>query len=140
MKHAKLMVAAMLIVLSSLAAAQLGSNGIVAQVPFEFVAGNKHIPAGRCAIQTATMDGTTLMIRNAGAKVGLFASASRVETRNAAGAYAMVFHKHGNQYFLRGIKLQGSRMTYQLPESKAEAELRAQNVPVTEEVLLASLR
>lgn len=139
MKHANLMVAAMLMVLSSLGSAQLGSgNGIVAQVPFKFIAGNKVVPAGRCAIQTATMDGNTLVIRNADAKVSLFSSASRVETREAAGSYALVFHKEGNQYFLRGIKLQGTRTGYLLPESKAETELRAQNAPAAEEVVLAS--
>jgi hypothetical protein len=141
MKHAKLMLVAMLMVLPSLAAAQLRSGGtIVAQVPFEFVVANNIVPAGQCVVKTATMDGNTLAIRNAGSKVTLFSWASRIETREAAGAYTLVFNKQGDQYFLRGIKLEGSRMTYRLPESKAEAELRAQNVPATEEIVLASLK
>jgi hypothetical protein len=141
MKHAKLMLAAMLMMLPSLAAGQLGSGGaIVAQVPFEFVVANKIVPAGQCVVRTATMDGNTLAIRNAGSKETLFSWASRIETRKVAGAYTLVFNKHGEQYFLRGIKLEGSRMTYRLPESKAEAELRAQNVPATEEIVLASLK
>jgi hypothetical protein len=53
---------------------------------------------------------------------------------------AMVFHKYGDRYFLTAIKLAGSRTVYQLPQSKAEAELRAQNIPASEEALLALLQ
>jgi hypothetical protein len=143
MKRAKLMLVAMLMVLPSLAVAQLGSGStIVAQVPFEFVVANKIVPAGKCVVQRATQDAPlpTLMISNVGASVSLFASASRDETREAAGAYTLVFNKQGDRYFLRGIKLEGSRTTYRLPESKAEAELRARNVPASEEIVLASLK
>lgn len=140
MKHAKLMLVAMLMLLPSLAAAQFGSGTmIVAQVPFEFVVANKIIPAGECVVKTASMDGNTLAIRDAGSKT-LFSWASRVETKETAGAYVLVFNRQGDQYFLRGIKLEGSRMTYRLPESKAEAELRAQNVPASEQIVLASLK
>lgn len=144
MKHAKLMLVAMLMVLPSLAAAQLGSGGtIVAQVPFEFVVANKIVPAGKCLVQTATMNAPTLptlVIRNVGTGVSLFSPSSQIETKEAAGAYTLVFNKQGDQYFLRGIKLEGSRITYRLPESKAEAELRARNVPASEEIVLASLK
>ncbi len=144
MKHAKLMLVAMLMVLPSLAVAQLGSGStIVAQVPFEFVVANKIVPAGKCLVQRATLDAPpqpTLMIGNVAARVSLFASASRIETKEVAGAYTLVFNKQGDRYFLRGIKLEGSRMTYRLPESKAEAELRARNVPASEEIVLASLK
>jgi hypothetical protein len=112
----------------------------VAQVPFEFVVANKIIPAGQCVLKKATMDGNTLAVRNAGSNVTLFSWASRVETKETAGAYTLVFNRQGDQYFLRGIKLEGSRMTYRLPESKAEAELRARNVPASEEIVLASLK
>jgi NADH:ubiquinone oxidoreductase subunit 5 (subunit L)/multisubunit Na+/H+ antiporter MnhA subunit len=80
------------------------------------------------------------MIDNAGAKVGLFSSWSQTESKQPASHYALVFNRYGDQYFLTGIKLQGSKITYHLPQSKAEAELRAQNVSATEETLLASLK
>ena len=141
MKHAKLMFAAMLIVLPCLASAQLGSNTTIkARIPFEFVAGNKMVPAGDCVVQRATTDGMTLMIRNADANVALLSSVDRTEAKEAAGSYALVFDREGDQYFLRGIMLEGSRISYRLPESKAEAELRARNVSATEEIVLASLQ
>jgi len=50
----------------------------------------------------------------------------------------MVFKKYGDQHFLWKINTKGSRVSLRLPESKAEAELRAQGRLTTEEILLAS--
>jgi len=71
--------------------------------------------------------------------MSLFSTSSLTEGKQGASHYALVFKQYGDRYFLSGIKLQGSKITYHLPESRAEAELRAQNVSVTEETLLASL-
>jgi hypothetical protein len=141
MKQAKWLVAVILVALTGMAAAQLNSGAkIVAQVPFEFVVANKIVPAGQCIVSVATMDGKTLAISNAGSKVKLFSSSSRADSRENAVHYALVFKQYGDRYFLSGIKLEGSKMEYRLPESKAEAELRAQNVSATDETLLASLQ
>jgi hypothetical protein len=141
MKHANWLVVVALVVLSGMAAAQLiGSTKVVAQVPFEFMVANKVVPAGECVVEAATMDGRTLVIRNTEAKVALLSSSSQSEGKREASHYALVFKHYGDRYFLSGIKLQGSNITYRLPESKVEAELRAQNAPATEETLLASLK
>ncbi|MGD0417011.1 MAG: hypothetical protein ABSA80_16750 [Terriglobales bacterium] len=141
MKHAKWLVVVTLVVLSGMAAAQLNSGSrLVTQVPFEFVVANRIIPAGECVVQVATMDGRTLLIRNADANVGLFSTSSLTEGKQGASDYALVFRQYGDRYFLSGIKLRDSKIIYRLPESKVEAELRAQNVPATEETLLASLK
>lgn len=145
MKHANWFIVLALIVLASvalsgMAAAQLQSNSrIVAQVPFEFVAANHVVPTGEWSVKVATMDGSTLAISNTGAKMGLFSMAIRDEAKEGAAHYALVFNQYGDRYFLAGIKLQGSNIAYRFPESKLEAELRAQNVPATESTLLASL-
>jgi hypothetical protein len=141
MKHAKWLVVVTLVVLSGMAAAQLNSGSrLVSQVPFEFVVANKIVPAGECVVQVATVDGNTLMIRSADAKVGLFSMSSRTEGKQESPHYALVFKQYGDRYFLSGIKIQGSKIAYHLPESRVEAELRAQNVSATEETLLASLK
>jgi hypothetical protein len=139
MKHANWVVVVTLVVLSGMAAAQLiGDSRIVTQVPFEFTVANKIVPAGKYVVQEVTADGNTLAIRNADAKVGLFFPSSQAETKQPASRYALVFNHYGDSYFLSGIKLKGSKVTYRLPESKAEVELRAQNVTGTEEILVAS--
>jgi hypothetical protein len=141
MKHANWLVVVTLVVLSGMAAAQLNSSTrVVAQVPFEFMVANKIVPAGECEVQAFTMDGRTLVIRNTEAKVALLSASSQAEGKQDASNYALVFKHYGNRYFLSGIKLQGSNVTYRLPESKVESELRAQNVSAKEETLLASLK
>lgn len=139
MKRAKWMLTVTVMLLSGLAAAQLNSNDrLVAQVPFQFMVANKIVPAGQCEVKLATSNGGTLIFSNAGARIGLLVATSPGETKEAAGRYSLVFNRYGNHYFLSGIKIQGSKTTYRMPENKAEAELRAQNAPATEEVLLAS--
>jgi hypothetical protein len=139
MKYAKRMLALALIALPILAVAQIvSSTRIVGQVPFPFMVGNKHVPAGQCMIEPATNGARTLVIRNVGAKVSLFTSATPTLAKKASGSYALVFHKYGDRAFLTVIKLAGDRTIYEIPESRAEAELRAQNVTATEETLLAS--
>ena len=141
MKNAKWMLPVMLMLLSGLMAAQsLASSTVVAQVPFEFMANNKIVPAGECTIQSADMGARILTVRNVGAKTGLFARVSRSEVKQAADSTVLVFKHYGNQYFLSEIRLEGSNQTYRLAPSRAEAELRAQNAPASQQTLLASLK
>jgi len=141
MKRTTWMLMAVLMVLSGLAGAQLMGNAKIGiQVPFEFVVANKIVPAGEYVVQAATMDRMLLTMRDTGSKVNIFLATSLDETRKSADSYALVFNRYGDQYFLSGIKLQGSKIAYNLPESRAEAELRAQNMAATEVILLASLK
>ena|SRR5579864_476213 len=141
MKYAKWMLTLTLTLLPILASAQMGeSTKIVAKVPFEFMVANKVVPAGQCIVQSADMGGRTLIVGNTAAKVNLFAPALPDVTKKAADTYALVFDKYGDHYFLAAIKLAGTRTMYRLAESKAEAELRAQNVPAAQEIVLASLK
>src|ERR1700678_1558414 len=141
MKQVNWIIVLTLVVLSGMAAAQLDSGTrIVTQVPFEFVVANKIVPAGQCVVQVATMNGNTLLIRNADSKVALFSPSSQTVGKQEASHYALVFERYGDRYFLSGIKLQDSKTEYRLPKSRAEAELTAQNVSATEEILSASLQ
>ena len=141
MKYAKRMLALALISLPILAVAQMvSSTRIVVQVPFPFTVANKHVPAGQCTVEPAPNSGPTLAIRNVGANVGLYTPAIPTLAKKASGSYALVFHKYGDTAFLTGIKLAGDRTVYQIPESRAEAELRAQNITGTEQILLASAK
>jgi len=140
MKQVKRLVAVTLMLLSGMAVAQLNSDSrVVAQVPFNFMVANKVVPSGECQIRLASMGSQTLKISNAGSSVSLFSPSYQTESKQGAARYALVFKQYGDRYFLSGIKLQGSRIAYRLPESKVEAELRAQNVPATEDILVASL-
>jgi hypothetical protein len=142
MKHANWLVVVALVVLSGMAAAQLADGSrMVTQVPFEFTVASKVVPSGQYVVEALNASSNTLMIRNRDAKVNLFLISSRDEIKQPASHYALVFKHYGDSYFLSGIKLKDSKLTYRLPESKAEAELRAQNVTsTTEEILVASAK
>ena len=116
------------------------SQRLAANVPFQFRVGNTLIPAGKCVVQRAGLDPRTLVILNSIARASLFSTSTMGSVKQASSANAMVFHKYGERYFLAGIKVEGSNIVYQLPEGRAEAELRAQNIPAREETLLALLQ
>jgi len=140
MKRCRWMFALTLTLLPLLATAQLASTQrIGTQVPFEFMVANKVVPAGTFIVQATNID-RMLSLSNRERKVNMFLAASPDESRTPAADYALVFHRYGNQYFLRGMKLKGSRTIYWFAQGKAEIELLARNLPATEEILLASLQ
>ncbi len=142
MTSAKWMLPVTLMLLSGLMAAQsLTNSRVVAQVPFDFMVNNKYIPAGECVIRAAGMDGQVLAIRNFDARKSALAPSSHVEEANKiADSTVLVFKRYGGQYFLSEIRLEGSNVTYKLPTSRAEVELRAQNAPASQQTLFASLK
>lgn len=141
MKYTRQMLAAVLAVVPALATAQFGGNvAIATQVPFEFTVGDRVVPPGKCIVQAASTAADTILIRNYDTKLTLFSSTHIGETRQAPSTDELVFHKYGDRYFLSSIRLEGTRIIYQVPESKQEVELRMQKVPAGEETIHASLK
>ena len=138
MKNAKWMLTVTVLLMSGLMAAQsLTSSAVVANVPFDFMVNNKIIPAGECVVKSA--DGNVLAISNFDARKAVLAASSH---GNAAkdDRTVMVFQRYGSQYFLSEIRIKGADLSYKLPQSRAEVELRAQNAPASQMTLLASLK
>lgn len=141
MKYAARILAVAVIMMPLLATAQLqDSHKIVAQVPFQFMTGNKVMPAGLFVVKAADRQGAVLLIDNAKADVSDYSLVSSNETQEGAPVNALIFHRYGNQYFLSGMALADSQMIYWLPRSKAESELRAQNTPTTERILAGAAK
>ena len=80
-----------------------------------------------------------LSIHNFVAKKSALVASSR-SNESQDNRTVMVFERYGNQYFLSEIRIAGSNLTYKLPQSRAEAELRAQNAPASPVTLLAALK
>ena len=141
MKFATKILAIAVTALPLLAAAQLGqSDKLVANVPFQFRVGKQLIPAGTVEVARASALGSTLLIRNTEAKATQYVM-PRTQDKDKKGSStnALVFHKYGDRYFLAGIKVKASQFEYRVPETKAEAEVRAQNATAPQEVMLALL-
>jgi len=130
-----------LALVSTTAAAQLPSKQkLVTQVPFEFTVGKNLVPAGECIIERAGVGDNALLIYNRTGKVHLAALAMPDDASKESTRYSMVFHKYGEQYFLTGIRIAGTRRFYKMPVSSRERELQLAHMPATEQDVIASVQ
>lgn len=141
MKHVKWISTLMLLCIPLIAAAQVQTAGkLAAQVPFKFVVGNVTVPAGEVTLQRADQKGWVLAVCNPDVKLSTYSFAVPGESKKLAATSALVFRKYGDRYFLASVRIRDSRAVYEFRRGKLENEMRAQNIPATEEILLASLR
>jgi hypothetical protein len=110
-------IAAALLAAVSTASAQMVD--VVANVPFEFRVGNDTMPRAVYHISRATQGSGALMLRSdhKGVMVLTRQGAPYRRLENPK----LVFHRIGDQYFLREVQLVGSS-ALELPETKAERE------------------
>lgn len=114
------------IVAASSAAQAQGARRAVVEVPFEFLAGQERLPAGRYTVRPASQDGGKLMhIRSEDGRV------NAVVLTNAAGASApkstgssLVFRRYGDRYFLAQVFISGAADGRELAPTGAEKNLR----------------
>ncbi len=133
-KHTATLLILMLVGLTGLVNAQM-STTIKVQVPFDFVANSKTMPAGECIITVLGSGRPMLSISSR--KQHVLALPIADESPNADRDTVLVFHRYGSRYFLASIKLAGGT-GYELLVSKPENELRAQNADEESFTLLAS--
>jgi hypothetical protein len=104
-------------------AAQAQTSGrVVADIPFNFQIGDKSLPAGEYIVDAVNSDGALLRImgKDGGkAQVALTNAASGKQLNRSR----MVFHKYGDQYFLKAVWNAG-REGRALIESGRERKLR----------------
>jgi hypothetical protein len=135
-KHAVTVLILTLLALPGLVTAQ--SHKIVAQVPFEFVANGKVMPAGDCTITASGQSQTVLEIACGGAKTVAVPNAS--ESLNASADTVLRFHRSGNLYFLSSISREGEHRGYELPAGTAERELMARHEAISDVSLLGAAK
>jgi hypothetical protein len=133
-KHGATLLILMLAALTGLASAQ--TRVITAEVPFDYVVNGRTMLAGECSIKTEGNGQTILWITSENARLAVLPNAT--ESTTASDMTKLVFHRYGDRYFLASIEREGESRGYELPASKLEAELRAQNVAENDVVLLAS--
>src|SRR5579863_6826044 len=134
-KHAATLLVLALVGLTGLVNAQMATM-TKAQVPFDFVANGKPMPAGECVIESVGVGRTALSI-SCGRQHVYSVAVVAYQARNASKESTLVFHRYGHRYFLAAIKRAGA-IGYELPPSRQEDELRAQNVSEEVLTLLAS--
>src|SRR5207253_7055451 len=83
---------------TAVVSANAQSNPIKADIPFEFVVGDKTLPAGEYTVKPATIGGA-LAIQGADSKSSAVRLTGPTEQKNNSRA-RMVFHRYGHNYFL----------------------------------------
>jgi hypothetical protein len=92
---------------------------LVARVPFEFTVGNSTLP--RASYQLSRLDAHPDMLLVRSERKGVLVRTQEVRLARRTTAPSLVFHRYGDQYFLREIRLDGSARL-DLPETPAERE------------------
>src|SRR5262245_34327287 len=102
------------------AAANGQSTRAVADVPFEFVAGDRTLPAAHYNISDGTSGREVLKISAKEKNASIFAMTTPLSRKGAADKGKLVFHRYGNRYFLAEVWTAGDRDGQKLKKSKEE--------------------
>ena len=101
---------------------QTSSHTVTATIPFDFIVGEKRLPAGKYIVTSATSDGLGLRIQNRTEKPSAFRLSNPVAEKSQKHSPRMVFHRYGQEYFLAQI-WSGDGSGRQLRRSRLEANL-----------------
>ena len=116
-----------LVVGLALAAAVVSVNGqstsvlVTSDIPFDFIVGDKTLPAGEYTVRSAASNGVKISTRD-NESSAMRLSNLAVDTSKKRNA-RLVFHRYGQQYFLAEI-WSGDHYGRQLLQSKKERYLR----------------
>jgi hypothetical protein len=113
------------------------SNGVQANVPFDFTVDNQVLPAGTYRIQTQSPG--LIMIRNHDKPISVLTLVNQDGTKSPNGG-KLIFHKYGDHYFLSEILCDSASMNVELHPSKAEKRVQLQQAMVkpSSEVFIAT--
>ena len=97
-------------------------HAVVINVPFDFVAGEKQMPAGRSSVQRVKADGEkALLIRSEDGRAAALVLTNTGEKNPRAAA--LVFRQHGDRYVLAEVSMPGAASARELPKTGAERRI-----------------
>ncbi len=97
---------------------------IFVHVPFEFVVGEKRLPAGDYTVRRILLDSAkTLLIRSADGRAAATVHTSDAGKRAAAPQAKLVFAQYGEQYFLAQVWTPGAETARAFAKSRVQRGL-----------------
>jgi hypothetical protein len=97
-----------------------GQTQIVSDVPFNFVVGEKTMPAGQYSVTQLTAGSSALLIAEKNAKSSSIRLATDLEPKRSKTQARMVFHRYGQNYFLAEVWKGGDSFGKKLQRSRQE--------------------
>ncbi len=104
------------------ASAQTSSRIVSADVPFSFIVGEQHLPAGKYIVAATTNTGDTLLVKSRDARASAMRLSNSLEGRRGEASVKLVFRRYGQRYFL-GEVWGGDSIGRQLIKSKQERSI-----------------
>ena len=118
-------------------AARAQQNGVKADVPFDFIVGDRAYPAGEYILSAALNAGGTIRMENVQKVSAVFVPSRSCENRAPSKQTKLVFHRVAGRYFLYQAWTAGNLAGREFPMSRAEVEL-ARNHEQPELVIVAA--
>ena len=109
---------------TAVASANGQSRHQVAKIPFEFVVGDKSLPAGEYDITSMTSGDQVLRIRNAEQNQSVIRLTSAISHGSPVDKGKLVFRRYADQYFLAEVWSDGDTSGRELQKSKRERALQ----------------
>jgi hypothetical protein len=100
------------------------SNTMRSQVPFEFIVGNKTLPAGEYKVSSPLSNNAAVMIRSTDGENGVVRLTNSIGSNADTSQAKLVFHRYGDKYFLAEIWSGADSTGRVLLKSKQEKALR----------------
>ena len=126
---------ALAFVTALVSSAQSRSRQLTADIPFDFVVGERTLAAGNYAVGTAsTASSEAVVIRSSDGRQKAMRLTKSVSDNAAARRARLVFHRYGNTYFLTQVWAAGAsegREMLKTRQERSESEL-AKNAAGTE--------
>jgi hypothetical protein len=121
----------MLLVGMAFATAVVSANAqstqkVVADIPFEFVAGNQTMSAGKYAFARETAPENALVVRNNDLKISALLMTSGIEPKSGKTNARLIFHRYGERYFLVEVWSGANEIGRQLTKSRQERAIESE--------------
>lgn len=119
-------------------AAQAQQKGIRADVPFDFIVGNRAYPAGEYMLKSTINDNGILRLENVQEVSAVFISSNPCSESTPSKQTKLVFHRMAGRYFLYQVWTEGNLTGREFPKSRIEVQL-AQNHEKSDVVIVAAI-
>ena len=96
---------------------------LVVNIPFDFVAGNTHLPAGEYAVQVSGPTGSMILISRKDATASAFIGTNAAASIAPQAQSKLIFNRYGDRYYLSQVWQQGYAQGRQLSKSAREKEV-----------------
>ena len=119
-------------------AARAQQRGVKADVPFDFVVGDRAYPAGEYTLKSALDGGAVTRIENINNEVsGAFTRSIPCSKATPSPETKLVFHRMGSHYFLYQVWVAGELTGREFPKGRIEVQL-AMNHEKPDSVIVAA--